>query len=158
MFSFSRVDYCNAILFGLSDWVIRKLQSVLHAAARLVTGVRLNEHITPTLCGVFHWLSVEQRIIHKIAMMAFSCVRGTCSAYYSDFCTPVQTVAGRAKLRSARHLIVQATKTKTFGSRSFRSAAPTVWNNLPATLLDININRGQFASGLKTWLFGCTYT
>jgi len=63
--------------------------------------------------------------------MAFSFVRGTCPAYFSVFCTPVQTVAGRAKLRSAHHghLIVLATETKTFVSRSFRSAAPTVWNS-----------------------------
>ena len=27
----------------------------------------------------------------------------------------------------------------------FCSAAPTVWNSLPANLLDINISRGQFA-------------
>jgi len=32
-FIHSRVDYCNAILVGVSDGVIRKLQSVLHAAA-----------------------------------------------------------------------------------------------------------------------------
>ena len=34
--------------------------------------------------------------------------------------------------RSARlgHLVVPATKTKTFGSRSFRLAAPTVWSSL----------------------------
>jgi len=50
------VDYCNAILVGVSDGVIRKLQSVLHAAARLVTGVRWNEHITPTLRDTLHWL------------------------------------------------------------------------------------------------------
>jgi len=90
-----------------------KLQSVLHAAARLLTGIRRNDRdITPTLRDVLHWLPVKQRITCKIATMAFSCVRGTCPAYFSDVCTPVQTVAGRAKLRSAHHghLIVPATK------------------------------------------------
>jgi len=57
-FIHSRVDYCNAILVVVSDGVIRKLQSVLHAAARLVTGVRWNEHITPTLRDTLHWLPV----------------------------------------------------------------------------------------------------
>jgi len=101
-------------------------------------------------CDVFHRLPVKQRITYKIATMAFSRVRGTCSAYFSDVCTPVQTVAGRANLRSAHHghLIVPATKSKTFDSCSFRSAAPTVWNSLPSNLLDINIGGGQFASEL----------
>ena len=159
-FIHSRVDYCNAILVGVSDVVIRKLQSVLHAAARLVTGVRWNEHITPTLRDVLHWLPVRQRITYKIAMMVFRCVRGTCPSYLTDACVPVETIAGRARLRSARHgdLIVPPTRTKTFGSRSFRSSAPTVWNSLPQHLRHSNISRGQFASGLKTWLFTCAYT
>ena len=55
------------------------------------------------LRDVLHWLPVKQRLTYKIAMMVFSCVRGTCPAYFSYVCTPVQTVAGRAKLRSARH-------------------------------------------------------
>jgi len=64
------------------------------------------------------------------------------------------------QLHSAHHgrLILPATKSKTFGSRNFRSAAPTVWNSLPTNLLDINIGRGQFGSGFKIWLFGCAYT
>jgi len=97
-------------------------------AARLVTGVRWNEHITPTLRDTLHWLPVRHRITYKIATMAFRCVRGACPAYFTDVCIPVETVAGRAKLRSARHceLIVPPTRTKTFGSPSFRSAAPTV--------------------------------
>jgi len=79
-FIHSRVDYCNAILFRVSDVIIRKLQSVLHAAARLVTGVNQNEHIMPTGRYVLHWLPVKQRITYKMATMAFSCVRGTCPA------------------------------------------------------------------------------
>ena len=83
--------------------------------------------IKPTLRDVLHWLPVKQRITYKIATMDLSsCVRGTFPAHFSDVCTPVQTVTERAKLRSARHghLIVPATKTKTFGGRTFRSAAP----------------------------------
>jgi len=32
----SKVDYCNSMLGGLSDTLLRRLQSVLNAAARLV--------------------------------------------------------------------------------------------------------------------------
>jgi len=58
----SRIDYCNAVLYGATDAVIRRLQAVLHAAARLITGVRRNDHITPTLRDTLHWLPVSQRI------------------------------------------------------------------------------------------------
>jgi hypothetical protein len=78
---------------GVSDGVIMELRSVLHAAARLVTGVRRNEHITPTLLGVVQWLPVKQRITYKIAVMAFSSGRGTYTVYSSDICTPVEALA-----------------------------------------------------------------
>jgi len=63
-------------------------------------------------------------------------------------------------LRSARHgeLIVPPTRTKTFGSRSFRCAAHTVWNSLPNHIRQSDFSRGQFAGRLKTWLFSCAYT
>jgi len=85
--------------------------------------------------------------------MTFRCVRGACPSYSTDVYIPVETVAGRAKLRSARHgeLIVPPTTTKTFGSRSFRSAAPTVWNSLPHHIRQSDVSR------LKTWLFSCAY-
>jgi len=44
-----RVDYCNAVLYGTSTAVTRRLQMVLNAAARLVVGIGKYEHITPVL-------------------------------------------------------------------------------------------------------------
>jgi len=131
-FIHSRVDYCNAILLGVRDGVMSKLQSVLHAAARLVTGVRRPEwayHADPSWCDP---LAVSQAADH-----IQDCNNGfyLCSWYVPGvfLCgLYASSVTGRAKLRSAHHghLIVPATKTKTFGSRRFRSAAPTVWNSL----------------------------
>ena len=45
----SRLDYCNALLFGMSEGLMRRLQSVQNAAARLLTGARRRDHITPIL-------------------------------------------------------------------------------------------------------------
>ena len=41
-----RLDYCNSLLFGISDGLLRLLQSVQKAAARLVTGAGRCDHIT----------------------------------------------------------------------------------------------------------------
>ena len=73
----SRVDYCNAVLYGISAKVTRRLQMVLNAAARLVVGTGKYEHITPALRDVLHWLPVPQRTEFKIAVLVFDCVRGT---------------------------------------------------------------------------------
>ena len=61
-----RLDYCNSLLYGISDTLLQRLQSVQNAAARLVTGTRRPDHITPVLRQL-HWLPVRQRIRFKIA-------------------------------------------------------------------------------------------
>ena len=71
MFSFCL--YCNTILYGTSAVVIRRLQMVLNAAARLVAGLGKYQHITPVLRDVLHWLSVPQRIQFKNATLIFDC-------------------------------------------------------------------------------------
>jgi len=42
----SKVDYCNSVLAGVSDTLLRRL----NADARLVFSARKSEHITPLLC------------------------------------------------------------------------------------------------------------
>jgi len=39
----SKVDYCNAVLYGAPAYAVRRLQAALNDAARLSTGTRLNE-------------------------------------------------------------------------------------------------------------------
>jgi len=56
----SRVDYCNGLLYGVSSQLIRRLQMVLNAAARLVVDDGRYEHITPALRDMLHWLPVPQ--------------------------------------------------------------------------------------------------
>ena len=45
----SRLDYCNSLLYGIGDGLLTKLQTVQNAAARVVTGTRKFDHITPVL-------------------------------------------------------------------------------------------------------------
>ena len=58
----SRVDYCNSIFYGATNIVVRRLQSVLNAAARLISNKRKFDHITPRLRDQLHWLPISQRI------------------------------------------------------------------------------------------------
>ena len=43
----SRLDYGNALLYGISKSLVKKLQMVQNSAARLVCGVKKFDHITP---------------------------------------------------------------------------------------------------------------
>ena len=42
-----RLDYCNSLFYGITDGLMSRLQSVQNAAARLVSGARRCDHITP---------------------------------------------------------------------------------------------------------------
>jgi hypothetical protein len=155
----SRVDYCNAIFYGVADTTLHRLQVCMNAAARLVTGAGKYSHITPVLRDTLHWLPVEQQVTFKIAVMAFDCVRGSCPAYFQGVCTPLAAITGRSNLRSADRGDLRVPRTRTsLGTRSFRIAAPTVWNSLPTDLHLPTISRRQFRAGLKTHLFKKAYT
>ena len=53
----SKLDYCNSLLYGLAKKVIKQLQRVQNAAARVVTLSPKFCHITPVLANL-HWLSI----------------------------------------------------------------------------------------------------
>ena len=61
----SRLDYCNSLLANLTNTQMKRLKSIQHKAARLVTRTPLREHITPVLKQL-HWLPVECRITYKL--------------------------------------------------------------------------------------------
>ena len=94
-----RLDYCNSLLYGISDTLLQRLQSVQNAAARLVTGTRRPDHITPVLRQL-HWLPVRQRIRFKIAGCVFQALTGQTPAYLADDCRLISD-SDRRKLRSS---------------------------------------------------------
>ena len=57
----SRVDYCNSLLklVGQSAAALRGLQLAQNYAARLVTGLRRRDYVTPAL-EALHWLPIHQ--------------------------------------------------------------------------------------------------
>src|SRR4029434_7678136 len=57
----SHLDYCNALLTGLPACVVKPLQMIQNAAARLVFNQPKRAHITPLLIDL-HWLPVAARI------------------------------------------------------------------------------------------------
>jgi hypothetical protein len=67
----SQLDYGNCLLVGLPATSLVRLQRVQNSAARLISGVRLRESITPTLRSL-HWLPIYQRIEFKIAVLVFA--------------------------------------------------------------------------------------
>ena len=83
----SKLDFCNALLYGLPKSVIDKLQYVQNCAARLVTRTWSSEHITPFLRRL-HWLPVKQRITYKILLLTYKALNGMAPRYIADLLQP----------------------------------------------------------------------
>lgn len=147
-----RLDYCNALLYGIADDLLRRLQSVQNAAARLVAGSRRSDHITPVLRRLY-WLPVRRRIKFKLALLTHKSLNGSTPRYLSDDRQLVSDV-GRRRLRSSDISTCVVPRTHTgFGDRAFQVAGPRLWNRLPASLRQSDTTVGQFKKLLKTHLF-----
>ena len=57
----SNLDYCNALLSGITAHQLQRLQRIQNWAARMISGIKLKNHITPILQDL-HWLPVNLRI------------------------------------------------------------------------------------------------
>jgi len=74
------LDYCNSLLYGVTENVMRRAQSLQNAASCLITGARRRDHITPVLCQL-HWLPVRWRVELKLVRQALC---GQMSTYLAD--------------------------------------------------------------------------
>ena len=69
----SRVNYCNLLLAGAPKSVTDKLQRVMNAAARVVSGTKKYDHgLTHMLHSELHWLDVADRVTYKLGVMDYS--------------------------------------------------------------------------------------
>ena len=78
-----KLDYCNSLLCGLPKNVIKQVQRVQNAAARVVTLSPKFCHITPVLANL-HWLSIYLRIELKILIVTCKTLHGHDPTYIKD--------------------------------------------------------------------------
>lgn len=150
----SRLDYCNSLYIGISQSSLSRLQLVQNAAARLLTGTRRRDHITPVLASL-HWLPVRQRIDFKVLLFVFKALNGLAPSYISDLLSPYSNIRS---LRSAdqRLLTVRGSNLKLKGGRAFAVAAPNLWNSIP-TSIRLAPSTETFKSRLKTHLYSLAF-
>ena len=83
----SRVDYCNTLLAGAPKVTTDKLQRVLNAAARVLTGThKFDRSLTQLLHTELHWLDIPERVTYKLGVIMFDCQHGRAPKYLIDYC------------------------------------------------------------------------
>ena len=80
-----------------------KLQYVQNAAARLITGIRKHDHITPILMDL-HWLPVNEHIQFKILLLTFKSLNGLAPVYIDEM---IQRYVRNRKLRSSSAFLLK---------------------------------------------------
>ena len=69
----SHLDYCNSLLYSISDGLLHRLQLVQNAAAHVITGARQCAHITPRAT-----LAITVRLIFCLSVFLLEMVRQHC--------------------------------------------------------------------------------
>ena len=150
----SKLDFCNALLYGLPQYLIDRLQYVQNCAARMLTKTKRSQHITPVLREL-HWLPVKHRITYKILLLTYKTLNFMAPKYLIDL---LQRYTPPRQLRSSSKNILKVPKSisKSYGDRAFQVAAPKLWNKLPDEI-KLSSSLNEFKSKLKTFLFREAY-
>ena len=78
----SRVDYCNVVLAGAPKIINDKLQRVMNAAARVLTGTRkFDRGLTQLMHDNFLWLDVPEHVVYKVNISTRHCLIGSAPRY-----------------------------------------------------------------------------
>ena len=137
----SPIDYGNAILFGITDRHLHRLEMVQRSAARIVMQTRRRDRQSmTTILRQLHWLPVRKRIDYKLLVLVPRALYDGTSEYLAAL---LLQHAPRRSLRSAGGLLLEVPRVnlERFGRRAFACAG--LWNKLPRCTSD-NGNLAQF--------------
>ena len=115
----TRLDYLNSLLYGMPDYIIKRLQILLNAAAR---NLGKYDHITDAMKKL-HWLPIESRIQYKVLVLVHARVHNIVPPYLSTLLTSY--VPSREMQSSGKLILHQPIPSMvTYGKRSFAYGGP----------------------------------
>ena len=138
-----QILFCMAFLLNI----------FLVSSARIVTGKRYTNS-SPSILKELHWLPIDACVKFKIATLTFKALNTGNPPYIASLLhrhTLCRT------LRSASANLLSVTQCNlSFGTRGFRTAAPTVWNSLPANVRSC-VTLSTLRRHLKSHLFQSSF-
>ena len=118
----SHLDYCNAVYYGLPNYLLLRLQKVQNTAARLISCTHKYDHITSVLIEL-HWLPIEYRLKFKILLHVFKVINGLSPTDLTDLITH-HPVPSRSLRSTDSNLLFVPCTFSAFGDRSFGVCGP----------------------------------
>jgi len=122
-----------------------KLQRVLNATARVVTGTRMFDRgLGQILRDELHYLDVPDGVFFKLAVTVHRCLNGRAPLYLTHYCVAAAGADTRQQLLSSNRQLLAVDlpryRLSTYGCGAFSVAGPTVWNSLPDFFRDPTIS------------------
>ena len=103
----SRIDYGKAILFGISDRHLHRMEMVQRSAARIVIQIRRGDRQSmTTILPQLHWLPVRKHIEYKLLVLVD---RAVCTRWHARVSRGTATPA-RTSLCSAGGLLLDVSR------------------------------------------------
>ena len=125
---FTKLFYCSSVWSGTSKANIAKLQLVQNFAARLLSGKKKFDHITPTLKHL-KLLPVYDLLYIRDAVQMYKCMNGLAPSYLSElFCK--RSSVHSYNTRNSDHLQIPLCRTA-LAQKSFSYRGACTWNSLP---------------------------
>ena len=154
----SKIGYCNSLLVGLPKVTLKKVQSILNRAARLIYSLPPQVPTTPFMMKL-HWLPVKARVEFKICLITFRALKFNQPLYIRELLSlpPVEPVMSLRSSDDRCHLCEpRAVGESNFANRPFSYVAPRLYNKLPLSLKQIE-SVDIFKKQLKSIFFSRAY-
>ena len=152
----SKLDYCNSLLAGTSNYQLRKLQAVQNMSCRIICTLQKCDNISSQIRDL-HWLKVKEQITFKIAVFMFLCIRDQAPVYLTSLLPCIKISHRTLKSSTSNHVDRAYCKHLQAKAGTYQYIGPTIWNNLPVTRRTEK-KLDMFKSKLKTYLFDISYS
>ncbi|MCP4492377.1 MAG: hypothetical protein GY820_34475, partial [Gammaproteobacteria bacterium] len=172
----SRLDFCNSLYHGLPKNQLNRLQRIQNSLGRAVVAAPRSSNSDQILQSL-HWLKIRERIEYKLISITYKLLQSGSPHYLRDAIS-IQPARSTRSSSLVTLLHPPGQSSLKITNRSFRHAAPHLWNRLPRHLrvphqlatsqghppssgsdLEpvVNISHGVFHSRLKTDLFSRSF-
>ena len=128
----SRLDYCNSLYYSLPTYQLHYLQLIQNALASTISRTPLHSQISPVLHSL-RWLRIEQRIQYKIISITHNILHSSTPSYLYRLLN-IQPTRSTRSSNCLCLVHLKLTSQVKYSDRSFRNAAPSVWNKQPTIL------------------------
>ena len=148
---FPHIIYCLTVWGGCTKTQKQRIQKVINFGARIITGIRRSQHISPALNDL-GWLRVEQLLAERDLLMLYRTLGSPESPeHLREMAVPRSVVSGRTTRGSESMLLEIPRVQKEHARRSYPCRAIASWNRLPPELRSCQSFR-SFRAGIRGWV------